>query len=219
MVFNTLKGLFGGAPETPVAAVAGPLGLGLGRAVALDILRLRLEEGRLARGQPPQTLVITGHGVAALDASGILHRFYDDDGAMLQVLSNGGASDEDIQEVTVYHLWDEVVPTTAAEWAGWDGPAGKIGAAVFEADGFRFERVWGEPGTAWIPPAEFTEEVTVAEGPIRHLHQKIMPYRREVGSLTETLIIAVERDLASNDRGSVTFMIGYGLAISDVTPV
>jgi hypothetical protein len=30
---------------------------------------------------------------------------------------------------------------------------------------------------------------------------------------------AVERDLASQDRGSVTFMIGYGLAKADVVPV
>jgi hypothetical protein len=220
MVFNSLRGLFGGpAQATSTPAATGPFGLGLGRAVALDTLRLRLEESRLAMRLPPDTIVITGHGVASLDASGLLHRFYDDDGAMLQVLCSSGTSDANIQEITVYHLWDEVVPTTSAEWSRWDGPGGRIGAATFEADGFGFERVWGEPGTPWVPPAEFTEEVTVSEGPVRRLRQKIMPYRREVGSLVETLILAVERDLASSDRGSVTFMIGYGLAISDVNPV
>ena len=219
MVFNTLKGLFGGESDAPTATTAGPFGLGLGRAVALDTLRLRLEEGRLARGQPPDTIVITGHGVASLDASALLHRFYNDDNAMLQVLCSGGTGDDSIQEITLYHPWDEVVPTTASEWAVWDGPTGRIGAATFEADGFRFERVWGQPDTPWVPPAEFTEDITIGAGPVRRLHQKIMPYRREVGSVTETLIIAVERDLASNDRGSVTFMIGYGLALSDVNPV
>jgi uncharacterized protein DUF2491 len=220
MVFKSLKGLFGGPAQTTAApAATGPFGLGLGRAVVLETLRLRLEESRLAMRLPPETMVITGHGVASLDASGLLHRFYDDDGAMLQVLCSGGIGDANIQEITLYHLWDEVVPTTSAEWAAWDGPGGKIGAAIFEADGFGFERVWGQPDTPWVPPAEFTEEVTVSEGSVRRLHQKIMPYRREVGSLLETLVIAVERDLASNDRGSVTFMIGYGLAISDVNPV
>jgi hypothetical protein len=218
MVFETIKGLFGGAAQD-TAAPAAPFGLGVGRAVALDTLRFRLEEGRLARGQPPETIVIAAHGVATLDASGLLHRFYGDDNAMLQVLCSGGTGDDCIQEITLYHPWDEVVPTTAAEWAAWDGPTGKIGAAVFEADGFRFERVWGEPNTPWVPPAEFTEEIMVENGPARHLHHKIMPYRREVGSLIETLIIAVERDLASSDRGSVTFMIGYGMAMSDVNPV
>lgn len=219
MVFSTLKGLFGGPVETAAPAAVGPFGLGLGRAVALDTMRLRLEESRLAMRLPPDTLVITGHGVASLDASSSLHRFYNDDHAMLQVLCAGGTSDDAIQEVTLYHLWDEVVPTTFSEWAAWDGPGGKIGAAAFEADGFRFERVWGQPDTPYVPPAEFTEEITVNGAPPKYLHQKIMPYRREVGSMVETLIIAVERDIASNDRGSVTFMIGYGLGKSDVTPV
>ncbi len=99
-----------------------------------------------------------------------------------------------------------------------DGQGAAIGAAVFEADGFRFERVWGDPGTPWISPAEFVEDITTAEGR-RSIHQKIVPYRRQVGPLVETLTLAVERDLASQDRGSVTFMIGYGLARADVEPV
>jgi hypothetical protein len=148
-----------------------------------------------------------------------LHRFYDDDGAMLQVLCSGGTDDESIREVTLYHLWDEVVPTTSAEWSAWDGPGAKIGAPSSRRTGFAFERVWGEPHTPWVPPAEFTEEVAVSGEPVKRIHQKIMPYRREVGPLLETLIIAVERDLSSRDRGTVTFMIGYGLSPSDVSPV
>jgi hypothetical protein len=220
MVLKGLTSLFGLKDEPQAASSPpGPFALSLGRAVSLDTLRLRLEEGRLARGLPPQTLVVTGHGVAMLDASGILHRYYDDDGNMLQVLCLGGVDDASIREITLYHLWDEVVPASEAEWAAWDGPDGRIGAAVFEADGFRFDRVWGEPTTPWIPPAEFTEDIAVDEGPRKQVYQKIMPYRREVGSVVETLIIAVERDLASLDRGSVTFMIGYGLAAADVSPV
>jgi hypothetical protein len=221
MVFETLKGLFArdAAPGDAPARTAGPFGLSIGRAVALDTMRLRLEANRLAMRLPPETLVITGHGTADLDSSGLLHRFYDDDHTMLQVLCLGGTSDDCVREVTLYHLWDEVVPASAREWADWDGEGGKIGAALFEADGFRFERVWGDPGSRWIQPAEFTEEVTVDQGPNRLIHHKLVPYRREVGPLVENLIIAVERDLASNDRGSVTFMIGYGLAMADVTPV
>ena len=219
MVFGTLKNLFGSAAGAAPTSPPGPFGLSLGRAVALDTMRLRLEEKRLAMRLPPETLVITGHGVADLDSSGLLHRYYDDSHTMLQVLCLGGTSDDCIREVTLYHLWDEVVPATAREWAEWDGEGGKIGAAIFEADGFRFERVWGDPSTHRIPPAEFTEEVAVDEGPKRLIHQKIMPYRRDIGPFIETLLIAVERDLASRDRGSVTFMIGYGLSPVDVTPV
>jgi hypothetical protein len=220
MVFSTLKGLFGGGragPEPPSAP--GPFGLTVGRAVALDTMRLRLEAPRLAMRPPPEALVISGHGVAELDASGLLHRYYDDEGAMLQVLCSGGTDEGSVREITLYHQWDEVVPASSGEWATWDGPGARIGAASFEAEGLRFERVWGDPATPWIEPAAFTEEITVDEGPKRLIHQRIVPYRREVGTVVETLIIAVERDLASSDRGSVTFMIGYGLAPSDVNPV
>lgn len=221
MVFGSLKGLFGGGKSAPDASrfPAGPLGLGIGRAAALDTVRLRLEQQRLAMALPPDTLVISGYGQAPLDDGSVIHRFYDDNHTTLQLLCQGGIGDGSVREITYYHLWDELVPQTHQEWAVWDGPNGKIGQAVFEADGFRFERVWGDPSTHWIPPAEFTEEVAVDEGPKRLIHQKIMPYRRDIGPFIETLLIAVERDLASRDRGSVTFMIGYGLSPVDVTPV
>jgi len=219
MVFKSLKGLFGGSAEPTIPDVPAPLGLRLGRAVSMDVMRLRLESGRLAVSIPSETLVISGHGTATLDGAGVIHRFYDDNHAMLQILCVGGVTDDCIREITLYVPWDEVVPTTAAEWATWDGEGGRIGSALFEADGFRFARVWGEPSTPWISPAEFVEEVVTDDGQRRSIHQKVVPYRREVGGLVETLMLAVERDLASRDRGSVTFMIGYGLAKADVVPV
>lgn len=220
MVFKSLKGLFGGGGDEPaVTDVPAPLGLRIGRAVSMDVMRLRLESGRLAVAIPSETLVISGHGTATLDGAGVIHRFYDDSHTMLQVLCVGGITDDCIREITLYVPWDEVVPMTPAEWARWDGQGGRIGSALFEADGFRFERVWGEPSTPWISPAEFVEEVVTEDGERRSIHQKVVPYRREVGGLVETLMLAVERDIASADRGSVTFMIGYGLAKADVVPV
>jgi hypothetical protein len=219
MVFGTLKGLFGGgdAPATP--EVDAPFGLAVGRAVALDVLRYRLEAPRLAVEVPSGTLVISAHGTASLDADGVIHRFYDDSNTMLQLLCVGGVTDDCVREATLYVPWDEVVPATPSEWARWDGQGAAIGAAVFEADGFRFDRVWGDPATPWISPAEFVEDIRSADGARRSIHQKLVPYKREVGPLVETLVMAIERDLASQDRGSVTFMIGYGLARADIEPV
>lgn len=222
MVFGAFKSMFGGSePEPPKAtSAAGPCGLSLGRAVTLDTMRLRIDEKLLARGVPTETVIITGHGVANLDGTALIHRYYDDANTMLQILCEGGGTgDESIREITLYHPWDEVVPTTSAEWDGWVAHGGRIGQAKFEADGLSFDRVWGEPGTAWVAPAEFTETITVDDGSARTIHQRIMPYRREIGDTVETLLIAVERDIASSDPGSVTFMIGYGLSLADVTAV
>jgi hypothetical protein len=219
MVFRTLKGLFGGGDTPEAPAAEAPFGLDVGRAVTLDVMRYRLEAERLAVPVPAETLVVSAHGTASMDGDGILHRFYDDSNTMLQVLCVGGVSDDSIREITLYVPWDEVVPASPAEWARWDGPGAAIGAAVFEADGFNFQRVWGEPSTPWISPAEFVEDIRSADGTKRSIHQKLVPYRRQVGPLIETLVISIERDIASQDRGSVSFMIGYGLARADVEPV
>jgi hypothetical protein len=185
----------------------------------MDLIGLQLEESRLALSFPSETLVITGHGVAHLDSQSIIHRFYDDQHTMLQVLCEGGIGDECIREVMLFRPWDTVSPVSDAEWRLWDGPSGKIGAPQYSADGFTFERVWGEPSTPWVQPSEFTEKVQTDDGDVRHIHQKVMPYKREVGSLRENLILSVERDLASSDRGAVTLMIGYGLSPADIKPV
>lgn len=218
-MFKTLRGLFtgGDTPDEPPAQA--PFGLAVGRAVSVDVMRYRLEAPRLAVEVPSETLVVTAHGTAAMDGDGVLHRFYDDANTMLQVLCVGGVTDDCIREITLYVPWDEVVPASPAEWARWDGQGSAIGAAVFEADGFRFDRVWGDPSTPWISPAEFVEDIRTAVGPGRSIHQKLVPYRRQVGPLIETLVLSIERDIASQDRGSVSFMIGYGLARADVVPV
>jgi len=220
MIMKHLRGLFGGSAEPdPASAPAGPMGLGIGRAASMDMMRLRVEEPRLALALPSETLVITGYGVVDLGGGSSLHRFYDDNHTMLQFLCEFGTDDAAIREIMLFRPWDSVSPASESEWRAWDGPGARIGSATFSADGHVFRRVWGDPGSAWIGPSEFVEEVRADDGSVRQIHQKVMPYKREVGVLVENLILAVERDLSSRDRGTVTLMIGYGLQPADVTPI
>lgn len=221
-MLENLKALFG-FNDGPVAAparrtTAGPFGLGLGRAVSFDVTFLKLAGPSLAMGLPPASMVITGHGFVDLGQGSLLHRFYDDEDRMLQVVCNGSV--DEVQEVMWLRPWDNVVPATLGEWQAWAGEGGKIGRQTYDADGAVFERVWGDPRTPWIPAVEFVEDVTVDEGPARSIHQKSMAYRRTLPSgIVENLIIIVERDLASRDPGDISFMLGYGLAPADITPV
>jgi hypothetical protein len=220
MIMKQLRGLFGGSPaEEADTSPSGPMGLRIGRAVSMDMMRLRVEEPKLAHALPSETLVITGYGTVDLGAGSMLHRFYDDRHTMLQFLCEFGTEDTSIREVMLFTPWDSVSPTSENEWRLWDGPGAKIGSASFSGDGHVFNRVWGDPQTAWVAPSEFIEEVRADDGSVRQIHQKVMPYKREVGILVENLILAIERDLSSADRGTVTFMIGYGLQPSDVTPI
>ena len=223
MVIETFKSLFGAKPaaipEAPTAE-QGPLGLGLGLAASIDLMRLRATQSTLAMPPMAETFVITGHGVVDLGDGSHLHRYYDDEHVMLQVLCEGGITNDCVREVMFFHPWDSVVPQSEREWSQWDGRGGKIGLASFSADGFTFERHWGDPVDDWIEPVQFTETVVTVEG-VRNIHQKVVSYRRPItgGEDNESLLIAVERDLATSDRGVVTFMIGYDVAAVDVTPV
>lgn len=216
-----LKSLFGASADEPDlgASPAGPMGLRIGRAVSMDMMRLRVEEGKLAISLPSETLVISGHGVVNLGGGSSLHRFYDDHHTMLQFLCEFGTEDSAIREIMLFRPWDAVSPTSDAEWREWDGPGAKIGSATFAADGHVFRRVWGDAATPWTNPSEFLEEVRADDGSVRQIHQKVMPYKREIGILVENLILAVERDLSAHDRGTVTLMVGYGLQPADVTPI
>ena len=224
MVTNWLKSLLSDAPEAaapqPRRTQAGPFGLSLGRAVGIDVDAYRLIEGDLSDKVPPGSLVVSGHGVVNLDASGILHRYYDDKDNVLQVVCVGGVDAASVREVMLLQPWDSVVPQTPGEWATWEGPGGRLGRRTYDADGVLFERHWGDPASEWVPLVEFVEDVTVDEGPPRRVHQKTMAYKRPLpNGVVENLVIIVERDLASGDRGSISFMLGYGVAPADVQPV
>lgn len=213
-----IKGLLGlgkaAEPERKTTP-AGPYGLRLGLSAQVDLSVVKLDRESASMPISSESFVITGHGT--IDG-GLVHRFYDDDHRMLQVVCKDG-NPAIVQEVALYQAWDEVVPVTAAEWDGWEGTDGKMRRATYDADGTVFERVWGEPSTRIAPLVEFTEEVTTEDG-TKRLFQKTMSYRRRLpNGVTENLLVISVRDLDSNDRGSISFMVGNTLTVADVRPV
>ena len=228
MAFGLIKSMLGiGAKPEPVKEPArsapGPFGLSLGRAVTFDTMAFRLAEKDLGNGAPADRIIATGHGVVDLGEGNSLHRFYDDNSNILQVVCNGGP--DVVGEVMIMKPWDSVVPSTAAEWRSWEAPGGKMGAATYDADGIVFQRVQGDPSTPWVPPIEFVEDVTVDEGPRKAVHQKTVTYRRHVAAhgIDEILAIIVEqppdsRNVPTGDR-AISFMLGYAVSPADVRPV
>lgn len=218
-MFKHLLSLIGFGPKTeaPVerkTTPAGPYGLRLGLSAMLDLSVLGLDRESLSMKPSSEKFIITGHGTVE---DGLVHRFYDDGHRMLQVVCGEGSMEP--REVTLYQAWDEVQPVTEAEWNDWEGARGKMRRATYDAEGTVFERVWGEPSTPIAPLVEFTETVVTDDGS-KKLFQKTMSYRRELpNGLIESLLIISMRDLDSNDRGSISFMVGNTLAVADVKPV
>ena len=201
----------------------GPLDLAIGHAVEIDTLGLSadLASGDPAMGVPTGgPFVVAAHGEATLDADTVLHRYYDDDHRLLQVLVPPGGGMADVQDVSLYAPWDSVAPMGQAEWDRWTGWDGLIGQPEYDADGILFRRYWGD-GPDRVPLVEFTEKVDDGSA-CREIHQRCMLYSRPVGAGEEMLLLNIERDLARDSRhegGSIEFMIGYGLGPADIRKI
>ncbi len=200
----------------------GPLQVAIGGALDLDTLGLQaaLSGGEPAMGAPVGgPFLVVAVGTAQLDADNQLTRYYDDGNRMLQIVAPPG-DDAPVVDVSLYAPWDSVVPAGRGDWDVWTGPAGRIGAATYDADGILFTRYWGE-GEGRAPLVEFVE--TVEDGKAsRRIHQRCMLYSRDVGSGEEMLLLNIERDLddrAAHEGAAIEFLIGYGLGPADVRRV
>ncbi|KKB78011.1 hypothetical protein VW35_12915 [Devosia soli] len=217
-------GWFGRKNETRLLPVErGPLAVGIGGALDLDLLSL---EANALGGDPAMPLPVSGpfivaaYGEAKLDAATVLSRYYDEEHRMIQTMSGGGKPGDAVEDISFYHPWDSVVPSGPNEWSRWTGPQGLIGLADYDADGILFRRFWGE-GPDRAPLVEFVEQVDDGEA-VRSIHQTCMLYYRPLGQSREMLLINVERDLGERERqtgSSVEFLIGYGLTPADVRRV
>ncbi|GGA99339.1 hypothetical protein GCM10011491_29510 [Brucella endophytica] len=201
----------------------GPLAVGIDGAIDVDLLSL---EADALGGEPAMPLpargpfIVAAYGQVTLEANTVLSRYYDDQHRMIQVISASGRPGDAIEDISIYHPWDSVVPSGQTEWNRWMGTAGLIGQPSYDADGILFTRFWGE-GPDRTQPVEFVEMVDDGETK-RSIHQTCMLYFRPLGATREMLLINVERDLEQGygpAGGSVEFLIGYGLGPADVRRV
>ncbi|MDY8110399.1 DUF2491 family protein [Fulvimarina sp. 2208YS6-2-32] len=220
MIFS----LFGKkTPETELPAEVGPLGIPIGGALELDLLSLEADASASQPGMAlPHggTFVCVAYGEARLDANTVLSRYYDDDDRLLQVLSASGRFGDAIDDISIYHPWDSVVPAGQSEWDRWVGASGMVGEARYDADGVVFDRFWGE-GEERADLVEFVEDIDDGRQK-RAIHQTCMLYSRPLGRTREMLLINVERELSAGSArqgGSIEFLLGYGLGAADVRRV
>lgn len=210
--------LFKRSEETPQKAV-GPLNLSVGRAVEIDFTSLLVAQDKAVELPRDGTFLISGYGIADLGGGSFVHRYYDDDNSMLQFLCEHGTDERSVREVTFFLPWDSHVPSDEVEWEEWVGPNSTIGAPVFEADNYVFDRLWDSHREGHVSPVAFSEKIVTNEEELE-IYQKIMLYTRDLGDIGEYLIIAAEQlKTDSMVDGTIEFMIGYDLHVADVVAV
>ena len=196
-------------------APRGPLGLGLGRAVAFEEAPFILLDGAIPIAYPGGQCLVIGHGT--LEAGGVTaHRYYLSApggglAGMLQVVDNA--------ECRFFRPFDEVHPASPGEWGFWlDDEDGYIGYPTFEAKGGLYQRLWS-PGRTRIAPLSLEETVTRADGGSGRAELSLMLYGRPVvtpgGQVTEYLLVSAVR---TEEGGAwVDLMLGIDLLPSSLT--
>ena len=216
MSFRLIKDMVAiklGVRDKPVPR--GPLGLSLGRAVALDEAPFILIDGAVDIRWPGAQCSVIGHGTFTL--GGVeAHRYY--------LSGTGGSLAGVIQvvdrdECRYFRPFDEVYPGNEAEWGFWlDEADGYIGYPVFEAKGVRYQRVWS-PGAGRIPPLWFEETVDRVDGGRGTAEHTAMLYARQLdspgGPGGEYLLVSAVQ--AADGSAWVDLMLGIDLLPSSVT--
>ena len=196
----------------------GPLGLVIGGSWHVDFLRLRSHQDALQFEAWDGHSVIVAHGIVDLGDGMVLHRFYDDDDHLLQVLAAKDREDQ-IEEITLFQPFDSVQPNSATAWQEWTAPHGWMRAREYELDdGTVYQRTWfaDDPGTVEL--VQFSENVYRDRTRSQYdvIGQACMLFSRDVpdaGSILEHLLVIEERTDAGR---TVELLVGVDVAEPDL---
>lgn len=202
--------------EAPQPQAPKILGLGLGGAFELDALRLRMVEPAVIFENASSTQFIQAVGQVQLDADTTLLRYYTDDDAFIQVLLQGGLSEQHIVEVKLWYFYSTQGIAHKTDWEHTLRNA--ISLPEYSLEGHTFTRVWNDVGQH-SPPVAMTEETVSGSGERSETDQFAMLYEREAAPrVMEYLLVAGEEKII-NDRPERALVISTGidLDLADLT--
>ncbi len=174
-----------------------PFGLRIGAAVDIDTLPLRMHAGDLHVKLPEETMIIVAQGYIDLGDGTHVHRYYNSDDAMIQVLTVGGVEEGHVEELTLFVPHQSFYPDSEGAWAQWTADGGKLGAPSYRLDdGTEYSRIWFDTTEGHAKPVIFTE--AIYEDPdsdeCSEIVHSIMLFGRnlEQGKKNEYLLVSVE---------------------------
>ncbi|QEM81541.1 YjfK family protein [Halomonas binhaiensis] len=178
------KPLFGKAQAPSRVLAPEILGLHLGGSFSLDELKLRLLAPELVSENMSSVHIIQAVGEVRLDESSKVLRFYTDDDGFLQVVLDGGDSDEHVTDVKLYYFYETQGIGSDADWEKVLKETISQPQAVLEAH--QYTQVWQGVGES-SPPVAMTETTHHADGSVSSTDQFAMLYERKLyeGKLDE----------------------------------
>ena len=202
------------APEKPKAPEV--MGLYLGGSFELDNLKLSLLEPSLTIEGAARSQLIQAVGEAPLDTGGTLLRFYTDDDGFLQVVLDGGLSENHITDVKLWHFYSTETIGSEQQWKSCVNTL--ISQPTYTLDGKVFKRVWEAVGEE-SPPVAVTETTYEEDEDISTTDQFMMLYEREIeNDRVESLLVAGEEKIVgSNFDRCLVISTGFDVEPADIT--
>lgn len=208
--------LFGKKPQDDKPASPEIMGLYLGGSFELDDLKLKLLEPELTIARAARSQLIQAVGRAPLDSGGTLLRFYTDDEAFLQVVCDGGETENHINDVKLWHFYDTQTIGSDAQWK--NALDSLISQPTYTLDGKTFTRVWDAVGES-SPPVAVTEKTYEEDGDVSTTDQFMMLYERplENGRTESLLVVGEEKIVGNNADRCLVISTGFDIEPADIT--
>ncbi len=200
-------------PKKPQAPEV--MGLYLGGSFELDALKLKLITPELCIENPASKHLIQAVGQAELDTGGTLLRFYTDDVAFLQVVLDGGMTENHITDVKLWYFYSTTTIGTEPQWK--QCLADGISKPVYELEGYEFTRVWDALGDV-SPPVAVTEKTYEEDEDVSETDQFMMLYERHLSDgNTESLLVAGEEKIVGqNADRCLVVSTGFDIQPADI---
>ena len=186
-------------PDTEPRAPQAPqiMGLYLGGSFELDELKLKLLVPELTIENPASHHLIQAVGEAHLDSGGKMLRFYTDDDAFLQVILDGGDTENHITDVKLWYFYDTQTIGNQTQWN--ETLNHNISQPNYALDSVQFARVWDAVGDV-SPPVAVTEKTFEEDGDTSETDQFMMLYERPLSNdRTESLLVVGEEKIVGNN--------------------
>ena len=204
--------LFGKKPEKePIIETPSIIGLRIGGSFEIDPLLIKLTKDELIISDCAATQIIKAAGIVALDGTWV-YRFYTDDDAFLQVITEGGKSDEHVVDVKLFHFYDtQDISSTGV----WDQLLNhEIGTATYSLEGHTYTRVWTATGS-YHNPVHMSEKTYDEDSEFSVTDQFTMLFERPIADgRTESLFLSAEEKEEESGNLGRCLVLSTGITLT-----
>lgn len=207
--------LFGKKEQPKKPQAPEIMGLYLGGSFQIDPLKLKILEPQLIINGAASHHLIQAVGEVNLDTGGKILRYYTDDDAFLQVVLDGGDTENHITDVKLWYFYETTTVGSDSQWQQLVKT--QISQPQYELEGHQFHRVWDAIG-ANSPPVAMTEKTYEEDGDISETDQFVMLYERELdaNNIEALMVVGEEKVIKQNLDRCLVLSTGFNIQPSDI---